>query len=174
MKSRFVAKNRLFLKLCSNGARFCGLLLLFFVGIVVAIPIFGVVFGAMETSILKQWFGLQMGSHLLTLVLAGLLLLALAEFLLYVMEDQGEPKWILRHADKILYVYAVLVTVASIRVLAYMWARPMPAGSGSDSSSFIPVVFMVIPAVVHPLILIGLGITLRKILPIIRESKTLV
>jgi len=174
MKSSFVAKNRVFLRLCSNVARFCGLLLLFFVGLVVALPVFMAVSGATETSMLKQSFGLQMGLRLLTFVLAGLLLLALAEFVRYVMEDQGEPRWILRHADKILYVYAVLITVASARVLVQMWRRPTTAGSGSGFDNLIPVVLIAIPAVAYPLILVGLGITLRRILPIIRESKTLV
>jgi hypothetical protein len=174
MKTSFVAKNRRFLKLCSDAARFCGLLLLFFVGIAAALPVFGVVSGAMEADVLKRWFGLQMCSHLLTLVSAGLLSLALAEFILYVIDGQGEPKWILRHADKIIYVYTIFVTVASVRVFAYVLRRPAPEGSGSGFSNLMPVFFTAISAVAHPLILIGIGITLRKILPIIRESKTLV
>jgi len=170
MKTSFVAANRRFLKLSSDVARFYGLLLLFVAGMTVVMPAFIAVSGMMEADMLKQWFGLQTLSRLLILVLGGLLSLALSEFILYVMEGQGEPKWILRHADKILFVYAVFIAVASISLAG----KVVSGGPRSDFSNLIPLVFMVIHAVGTPLILIGIGITLRKILPMIQESKTLV
>lgn len=170
MKTSFVAENRRFLKLSSDVARFYGLLLLFVAGMTVAMPAFIAVSGMMEPDTLKQWFGLQTLSRLLTLVLGGLLALALAEFIRYVTAGEGEPKWILRHADKTMFAYAVFIAVASVSLAG----KAMPGGPRSDFSNLIPLVFMVIHAVGTPLILIGVGITLRKILPIIRESKTLV
>jgi hypothetical protein len=169
MKASFVAENRRFLKVCVGAARFYGLLFLFLAGIMVAMPAF-LAFSGMEADKLRHWFDLQMLWHLLTLVLGGLLALALAEFIRYVMEGEGEPRWILRHADKILFVYAVFIVVASV----WTAGRATPAGSGSGASNLISAVFTVAHIVGAPLILIGVGITLRKILPIIQESKTLV
>jgi hypothetical protein len=170
MKTRFVAENRGFLRLSCGVARFYGLLLLFVAGMTAVGLAVSAISGLSAPDVAKQSFWLTGLSRLLTLILAGLLALALAEFIRYVTEGEGEPKWILRHADKTMFAYAVFIAVASVSLAG----KSMPGGPRSDFSNLIPLVFMAIHAVGTPLIFIGIGITLRKILPIIQESKTLV
>ncbi len=170
MKTSFIAENRRFLRLCAGAARFYGLLLtLACVLKLVTMAAVGLAVGGVSgigvpaAARASFWFtGL---SRLLTLILGGLLALALAEFIRYLMEGEGEPKWILRHADKFLFVYAVLIVIVSVSLAG----RFMPGGWRSDFSHLFPLVFAVIHTVGQPLILVGAGIAIRKILPIIQE-----
>ncbi len=169
MATRFVVENQRFLRLCASAARFYGLLFLFLAGMMVALPAFLMLSG-MEADKLRLWLGAMMLWRLLSLVLGGLLALALAELITYVMEGEGAPKWILRHADKVLFVYAAFSTVVYVSLAASTISHE----SRWRSSEIISVAFMLLHAIATPLILAGIGIALRKILPIIRESKTLV
>jgi len=170
MKTSFIAENRGFLRLCAGAARFYGLLLLFVAGMAAVGLAVGGGSGIGVPAAARASFWFTGLSQLLTLILGGLLALALAEFIRYLMEGEGEPKWILRHADKVLFVYEVLIVIVSVSLAG----RSMPGGWRSDFSHLIPLVFAVIDTVGQPLILVGIGIALRKILPIIQESKTLV
>ncbi|HOC63550.1 MAG: hypothetical protein RBS72_10715 [Sedimentisphaerales bacterium] len=169
MKTSFIAENRGFLRLCAGAARFYGLLFLFLAGMMVALPAFLMLSG-MEADKLRFWLGAMTLWRLLSLVLGGLLALALAELITYVMEGEGAPKWILQHADKVLFVYAAFSTVVRVCLAA----STISHGSRWRSSEIISVAFMLLHAIATPLILVGIGIALRKILPIIQESKTLV
>ena len=151
------------------GDAFYGLLFLFLAGMMVALPAFLMLSG-MEADKLRFWLGAMTLWRLLSLVLGGLLALALAELITYVMEGEGAPKWILQHADKVLFVYAAFSTVVRVCLAA----STISHGSRWRSSEIISVAFMLLHAIATPLILVGIGIALRKILPIIQESKTLV
>jgi hypothetical protein len=169
MRSSFVVENRGFLKLCSGAARFYGLFLLSVCGVFVAVAIGMMVAGVIDAHTLRKWIDVQLLSGGLTLVSGGFLSLVLAEFISYVLDGEGEPKWILRNGDKIVYAYVVFCAVISFLTVVHMSRRLGPTGL-----SFLPVMFAVVHDVTKPLILIGFAITLKRVLPIIRESKLLV
>ncbi len=169
METRFVVENQRFLKLCAGAARFYGLLFLFVAAMMVVLPAF-LAFSGMEGDKLRSWLGAMMLWRLLSLVLSGILALALSDLIMYVMEGEGEPKWLLRHADKVLFAYAAFTVVVYVSLAANTFSH----GSRWRSSEVISVAFMLLHAVATPPILVGIGIALRKILPILQESKTLV
>ena len=104
-------------------------------------------------------------------ILIGLVVLGVAQFIRYLFETEYKPGWILRYGEKILYLYAVL-RVIRIVFLFFVDARTM-----GDSIHYSPWGFLVangLPVVASALILVGLAQILRRVMPIIEESKTLV
>lgn len=169
MRSSLVSENRRSLKLCSGAARFYGLFLLSMSGVLVAVSVVMMVSGMMGAETPRRWFDLQCCSRLLTIAFGGILALVLAEFISYVLEGEGEPKWILRNGDKIVYAYVLFFAVMSI-LTVFHTLHTFQSGSWD----FIPVMLVALAGVTQPLILIGIAITLKRVLPIIRESKLLV
>jgi len=172
MKHRFFTENRGFLKLCSDMARFYGVLCLILAGVVVLFAILAVS-GSMDGEHRARWLTtFQPFTRIPIVALRGLLALVVAEFISYLIVDEGKPKWLLRHADKIMYAYAVFLLVLTIRTDFF---RPGGPGSASDLSSNLGLgVLGLLSTAAVALMWVGIGITLRKVLPIIRESKTLV
>ncbi len=104
-------------------------------------------------------------------MLIGLVVLGVAQFIRYLFETEYKPGWILRHGEKVLYLYAVL-RVIRIVFLFFVNARTM-----GDSIYYSPWGFLVLnglPVVASALILVGLAQILRRVMPIIEESKTLI
>jgi len=103
----------------------------------------------------------------LNIMLLGLVALGIAQFIRYLCERQYQPAWILRNADKILYIYAVVLVVGA--VLFFFFRRHM-----TWSWLFWELLCSLLPATAKALILVGLSKILRRIMPVIEESKTLV
>ncbi len=167
MRSRFIAENRWLLRLCAQVARFCGLLLLLGTGVLVAVMVvFSITMseGSNAPSSRSEFL-----SKVPALLFYGFVALILAEFISYLLAEQGEPKWILRHGDKVIYAY-VLYSLA-VFVRAAPQAVRVEGASGMD---LLGLALLVASGVVHGLIWVGLAIVLRKVVPIVRESKTLV
>jgi hypothetical protein len=104
-------------------------------------------------------------------ILIGLVVLGVAQFIRYLFETEYKPGWILRHGEKILYLYAVL------RVIRIVFLYFVDAKTMGDSIYYSPWGFLVsnvLPVVASALILVGLAQILRRVMPIIEESKTLV
>jgi hypothetical protein len=97
----------------------------------------------------------------------GVIVLGVAQLIRYVSESEYQPGWLLRHGTGILYLFAALmITGPIIRYCFYIHGiKPV------DSSS---IVGHLLADVSKMLILIGLGQILKRILPVIEESKTLV
>jgi hypothetical protein len=106
-------------------------------------------------------------------VLTGLIALGIAQFIKYLFETANEPGWILRCGDKILYLNAIFVIVSGVGVLYFHNAKMMEIASPYYSQWR----FLVengLPVVARALILAGSGQILRRVMPVIEESKTLV
>lgn len=104
-------------------------------------------------------------------ILIGLVILGVAQFIRYLFETEYKPGWILRHGEKILYLYAAL-RVTRITFLFFVDAKRM-----GDFIYYSPWAFLVgngLPVLASALILVGLAQILRRVMPIIEESKTLV
>lgn len=174
MRSRFLTENRWLLKLCAGVARFCGLLALFGTGVLLAVTVIVAMQERADLSTMA-WRDLALVKAP-PILFYGCLSLILAEFLSYLLAEQGEPKWLLRHGDKVIcayILYFLYLTVAPAIALAQQTAS---AGSlsGIDLHNILYSAFLVLSGVMQSLIWIGIAVVLRKVVPIIRESKTLV
>ena len=104
---------------------------------------------------------------LFDLLLLGVIVLGVAQLIRYVSESKYQPGWLLRHGTGILYLFAVLKFVGS--VVRYFFL--LPAITPIDSVS---IQIYLLVDVAKMLILIGLADILKRVLPVIQESKTLV
>lgn len=111
-------------------------------------------------------------SFVFEFVMPGLIALLLAQLVRYMLESDYKPSWILRCGDKILYVYAALLIVQNILIY---YALPSRVGLlGNGPGHLLLVQPLIVPLATKILILVGLGQILRRIIPVIEESKTLV
>lgn len=173
MKHHFFADNRRFLKLCSDMARLYGLLCLIAAGAMIALPVLS---HGLSPRGAEHWHGWLAATQPFTrvpvMVLRGLLALVVAEFISYLTADDGKLKWLLRHGHLIIYAYACFLLVLAIRISLF---TPTESGSASHGPLSVELsLFGLLSAAAVALMWVGIGITLRKVLPIIHESKTLV
>jgi hypothetical protein len=173
MKQHFIADNRRFLKLCSGMARFYGVLCLIVAGGMVALLVLSAISGSAGAEHRERWIAaFQPVTRIPLAVLQGLLALIVAEFISYLLADEGKPKWLLRHGDIVIYAYACFLLVLAIRI---GFLPPTVSGAAPHSPFNAGLaVFGLLSMAAVALMWVGIGITLRKVLPIIRESKTLV
>jgi hypothetical protein len=169
MTSKFLIDNRWLLKLCSEAARFCGLLALFGTGVLVTLF---VVMGMMMGESMPEQSRDQLIATVPTIAFYGFLALIFAEFISYLLAGEGEPKWILRHGSKVIYAYVVYFIAATVHMVLQ---TPNTGGlERTDLQHIFSLSLLVVSTGVKTLIWIGIGILLQKVVPIIRESKTLV
>ena len=166
--NQFIEQNRGLLRTYCVAARIIGWVLLTVPGIVAVI----VVLRGPLPSANKLYNILYMvQAVVLNFMLLGLVALGIAQFIRYLFENQYQPGWILRNGTTILYACAVLVLAGSVVQYSF---HVTVMGSASNFSLLLILLPVVLPAVAKGLILIGLAQVLRRIMPIIEESKTLV
>jgi hypothetical protein len=100
-------------------------------------------------------------------VVLGIITLGLAQLIRFLLSDAAKPGWILRHGDIFLYLYAATGLLAQ---LAYQSVIAVHLGS----QWLLPFAAYVPFSLAKALILIGLGLVLRRVIPMVEESKTLV
>jgi len=106
-------------------------------------------------------------------LLPGLIALGVVQFIRYLYEDTNKPGRILRYAHWFFYIYAVFLIVKTY--LQYFWNSTWYAEViESEISRLLFIQPFLLPTVAKVLILVGLGQILRRLLPVIEESKTLV
>ena len=173
MEQHFLTDNRRFLKLCSDMARLYGVLCLIAAGGILGILVLLEVLGTTSAEHWHRWLAaVQPFTRVPVIILRGLLALIVADFISYLMVGEGKPRWLLRHGDLVIYAYACFLLVLALRI-----SFQSPAASGSALHVPLNVglgIFGLLSTVAVALMWVGIGITLRKVLPIIRESKTLV
>ena len=162
-------QNIRWLQVCSKAARvFAGIVLLVFtINLVVgwAKGYYGnwQQQGPIETPVR---FILWVAFNLIPAIFA----LGIAQLITFVLEEQEQPGWMLRHLDKVMYLYAILLTANEIWFLKR-------TGQGFIGGVSFPVVFLLyplFPTIVIALVSVGMGLLLRRVLSIIEESKTLI
>lgn len=170
--NEFIEKNRALLKLYCIAAQIIGWVLL--PGGCIWIILF--LSGPRQSDIVERGDALlyALSSMLYDFMFPGLIALGLAQFIRYLSESGQKPGGILRHGEKIFYMYAGFLIVKTY--LKCFWYSAWFAGIIGEST-FSRLLFMqpfILPTVAKALILVGLGQVLRRILPVIQESKTLV
>jgi len=105
-------------------------------------------------------------------VFPGIVVLGLAQFVRYLCENNYEPGWILRHGDKVLYLYAAVLIIGHVA-----WSFIQFTVYRNFSMHDLRVGYLLaglLPSLAWAVILVGMGQVLRRMLPMIEESKTLV
>ncbi|HUU93879.1 MAG TPA: hypothetical protein VM238_22015 [Phycisphaerae bacterium] len=100
-------------------------------------------------------------------VVFGIIALGLAQLIRFLLADAAKPGWILRHGDMFLYLYA------ATEVLAQLANQSVIAAHLGDRW-LVPFAASVPFSLAKALVLIGLGLVLRRVIPMAEESKTLV
>jgi hypothetical protein len=174
--NEFIERNRRLLKFYCVAARICGWVLLcggtiwFLLFILVTLAVNDAA-GTIGWPYTSENFIYALVSFTFEFVLPGLIALLLAQLIRYMLESDYQPAWILRCGDKILYVYAALL-IGQNALLYYALQVGLPGEQGPGHLLIVQP--LVVPLVVKILILVGLGQILRRLIPVIEESKTLV
>ena len=167
--NEFIEKNRRLLKFYCVAARVIGWVLV----ILSAIP--ALLIPYIISGVFHEYPGgiLPMLGALLEVLFGrlplGVIVLGVAQLIRYVSESKYQPGWLLRHGTGILYLFAVLKFVGS--VVRYFFL--IPEIEPVNSFSFEIKIYLLVD-VAKILILIGLADILKRVMPVIEESKTLV
>ena len=108
--------------------------------------------------------------YLIYSLFLGLVLLGIARFIKYLYSEESQPGWILRHLEKFLYLYALLMAAGIYVELLH----PSIPSDGISLKEIIYLLSRITRTLAYVLITIGLGHIIRRIMPVIEESKTLV
>ncbi len=169
--NEFIKKNRHLLKFYCTAAFIIGWLLIvggfvWFIPTITSLNINDLYKGA--DAILYV-----VSALLFDFFLPGLIALGVVQFIRYLFEDASKPGCILRNAHWLFYIYAVFLIVKTY--LQYFWNSTWYAEViESETSRLLFIQPFLLPTVAKVLILVGLGQILRRLLPVIEESKTLI
>ena len=110
------------------------------------------------------------------MIFPGLFVLMIAQFLQYLIDRDYRPGWLLRHGDKVLYLNVAMYIIQIFRTLQ---APSQFLVRFEDAHQYImffssTTVPRLLKLMVVIFILLGLATALRRMTPIIDESKTLV
>jgi hypothetical protein len=169
--NEFIEKNRRLLRIYCIAARIFGWVLV----ILSAMPVLSIPFISIAKPAFFHEFLLpeipKMLNNLLGvlfgLLLLGVIVLGIAQLMRYVSESEYQPGWLLRHGTGVLYIFAVLMFAGSVIRHIFL----LPAIKPVDIFS---IEMHLLADVSKMLILIGLGNFLKRVIPVIEESKTLV
>ena len=165
--NEFIAKNKRLLKIYYIAALIMGWILIVLPTVKTAGVIFNLylwrISGYRMVIVLELVFGQ---------IILGILLLAVAQFIRFLTSHSYEPGWLLRYIDKIIYLYAI-VKGAQI-IFIYISLEIQAVDAGPYFSVWGSFTTYAVPAIAWILVLLGLGLILKRSIPVIEESKTLV
>jgi len=165
----FIKKNRRLLNFYYIAARTIGWLLLI---IAVVVAVVKLLSGFEVDEQLRFHIIYRHCQQLaVSFVLLGLVLLGLAQFVRYLYENDYQPGWILRHGNKVLYLYAAALIISPV---SHYYFQMTVMRNVSAVSFLLYLLSAELPAVAKGLIFVGIARVLHRIVPIIEESKTLV
>jgi hypothetical protein len=171
--NEFNEKNRRVLRFCCTNLRSIGLLMLI-LGLVggFALIIFKIVskFGYWQIPENYKMVISLIPLSIFNIIFYGLAILLLVQFIRFLVEEDYKQGWILRHGDKLFYLYALYIILSVVITYATILSSlPM-----SSTRGIFMIIVSLLSITVRVIILISLGQILRRILPVIEESKTLV
>jgi hypothetical protein len=159
-------RNRNWLAIYCKAARVFSVLLLVLIGA-------GVVYSIVSGDF-TDWRGSTVEFILMYIFKLGLLFLlaifafCVAQLIDYIVDEEGDAGWLLKNLDKILYLYAFFIIGHKFWYLMFGLSR------GVADTPWIMWLSVTLPPLLKALVLVGVGLLVRKMLSIINESKTLV
>ena len=170
--NEFIEKNKKLLKFYHAALRLSGWFLL-----TLGLCSYGIII-ILARNLGSKAFGVAASNiplKSLNLILFGLLGLGIAQLTRYLYDRNYKPGCILRHGDKFLYIYIILIFAVmlarNIFTVKYMADSNIENSNTLYFSTFIASVALF---AAKALILIGLAQFLKRVMPVIEESRTLV
>ncbi|MFC1677709.1 hypothetical protein ACFL3G_11700 [Planctomycetota bacterium] len=167
MLDNAIEKNERFLRFCGQIAHFSGLILLFFVFSTLAYSLLPLFSDSPEHHVKNLYLVIP---RIIKLAFTALLLRGISQFVKCLFEINFKPNWILRFADKIIYLYAIFLLVSLILAALYKTSTIEISAHHYFVTLILPAMFRIVKI----LLWIGVGLVSKRIVPIIQESKTLV
>ncbi|MHC4618856.1 MAG: hypothetical protein ACYTEQ_14015 [Planctomycetota bacterium] len=167
--NEFIKQNRRLLHFYCAATRLLGWLLFVLGGI------WGGTYYLRVVSRFGNWVAVQgelnsMPSGIFNFVLAGLVALGVAQFARFLLEIDRQPGWLLVHGEGILYLWAGLIVVSHI----WDYAQDPSLHPTSPYLKLLIGLLLALLTTGKVLALVGLAQILRRITPVIEESRTLV
>ncbi len=177
---RFIEKHRRLLQAYCLVARILGWLLILG-GIFWCFAIVGNLWGIEEKQQQIDFLLYVVSALVYDFVIPGFLAFAIGGLLDYLLRPKAKPPLILGMMDKLCYIYAIFLTwklcgtiVTFGDNLWFVNFKFFTVPEISESARILLVQPLLGPTVAKVLLLIGIGMILHRLLPVIEESKTLV
>lgn len=119
-----------------------------------------------------DWFGVPITGALRLYLFPGLVLLMLAQVLRCLGDREFAPRWILRQGHWILFLYGAFLLEFLIRRSYHVFAHSPDIDQVNGFGIFLTMVGL--PDVPLIIVVVGVGVALRRLVSILEESKTLV
>lgn len=169
--NEFIEKNKSLLRSYCLIARILGWLLLIIALVIAVVKSFS---GFDVDDQLGFYMTYRLFQYLaMRYVLLGLILLGLTQFVRYLYKSEYQLGLILRHGDKVLYLYALALIVNPILDYFYRMKTIGMTYVNTDSY-FLYWLIILLPAIAKALIFIGMAKVLKRMIPVVEESKTLI
>ena len=169
MIQTFVEQNRRLLKTCCLAAKIFGWLALSMGCLATVGHSFALISRIGDWAVFQDYFRNDVPWNVIQGIAIGLLALGIGQFIRFVYDSDYQPNWVLRNAKQLLYIYAVVFGISLMIhcIMAFPhwnhWAEIT-----------IRLLGIFIYGAGTILLLVGLALILKRIMPVIEESKTLV
>jgi glucan phosphoethanolaminetransferase (alkaline phosphatase superfamily) len=177
--NEFIEKNSRLLRIYCVVAKCLGWFLLLVGAIWFAYAIWGIyTINAGQIRTAQQRESIEISTyfsvtHAFDFVILGLLAFSISQLLVYIIRPEVKAGLMLRLADKLCYIYVVVLIVGAFATANSWFANPQFVEvSQRYRMLFIQPLLSPLPAKI--ILLIGAGVIIRRLLPVIEESKTLV
>ena len=168
----FIQKNKKLLKFYYVALRLSGWILL-----TLGVCSYGIII-FLARNLGAETFGaiaVNMPLNSLHLILFGILGLGIAQLIQYLFDSESKPGFVLRHGNKFLYIYVVIIFIAMAVRNVYAIKHLLYADiSNAQFLFFATSITSVILFAAKALVIIGVAQFLKRLLPVIEEHKTLV
>jgi hypothetical protein len=162
-----IEKNERFLRFCSRVAHTVGFFLILITFLTIAFPLSAVLWAGSPKNIATNLLLTSFVIRFIRILFLIFLFLGIEQFIRCLIDIDFKPNWILRFGDKIIYMYAVFIFVTPIH--AY---TQMPELHNIPHSAVIALA--AIFTFVKIILWVGFGLVLKRLVPIIQESKTII
>ncbi|MHC5061031.1 MAG: hypothetical protein ACYTFK_08095 [Planctomycetota bacterium] len=165
----FIEENKGLLRACYLSATIVGWLLLVFGCLAVAGHSLALYTRIGNWEMFKDYYFYSVPWNVINGVPIGLLALGIGQFIRYVYDNDYKPGWFLRNAQGFLYIFAVVFGVSIIftTIVAFPYWNHW-------AEITIRLLGAIIWGIGKALLLVAAALILKRVMPVIEESKTLV
>jgi hypothetical protein len=170
MLQTFVEKNRRLLQFYYWAARIGGWVFLIIIILAAAGHFIALVSRLGDREALNAYLPAVPWGMFNNLFPTAVLILGVAQLIRFLLDIDYAPGWILRQADKLLYIYTTLLIgyycLAGFRDVTVHYNEPYDFP--------LRLIFLVAVILLKLFVLVGLAQMIKRLLPVIEESRTLV
>jgi hypothetical protein len=167
--TKFIEENRKALEIYCLLAKIFGSVLFAFGSLAVIGNSIALISRAGDSRVFWEFVNNSVPWGTISLLPTGCVVLGVGQFLRYLLDEKYQSGWILRNAVKFIYFYAVVLTLMFASYCVFICMR---------WDQWHEVTFRILTIIFagggKVLILVGLAQLIRKVMPVIEESRTLV